>query len=161
MQTALDKMKAAGMPMPDVERQANRSVRNGRRRKVRGGDVRLEDGPADSRGCARDASARFSQRRSTMTGDSCVTTDQYQQYAEVVNKGANAMMTAMGFDKIAPGRHRAAADAAMSGIEMRIGGHADRRRGRVPSMRSRFPPTTRKCRCQVAGEVALKPTNSR
>ena len=38
-----------------------------------------------------------------MTGDSCTTTDQYQKYAEIVAKGANAMMTAMGFDKIAQG----------------------------------------------------------
>ena len=39
----------------------------------------------------------------TMTGDSCTTMDQYQKYAEIVAKGANAMMSAMGFDKIAQG----------------------------------------------------------
>ena len=55
----------------------------------------------------------------TMTGDSCVTTDAYQQYATVINKGANAMMAAMGFDKIAQGGIVLRQTLSMVGIEMR------------------------------------------
>jgi hypothetical protein len=54
-----------------------------------------------------------------MTGDSCVTTEAYKQYAEVVNKGANAMMAAMGFDKIAQGGIALRQTLQMMGFEMR------------------------------------------
>jgi len=54
-----------------------------------------------------------------MTGDSCVTTDAYKQYADVISKGANAMMTAMGFDKIAQGGIALRQTLQMAGFEMR------------------------------------------
>jgi hypothetical protein len=55
-----------------------------------------------------------------MTGDSCVTTDSYKQYADVINKGANAMMAAMGFDKIAQGGIALRQTLSMIGFEMRM-----------------------------------------
>jgi hypothetical protein len=55
-----------------------------------------------------------------MTGDSCVTTDSYKQYADVINKGANAMMAAMGFDKIAQGGIPLRQTLSMAGFEMRM-----------------------------------------
>ena len=54
-----------------------------------------------------------------MTGDSCTTTDQYQKYADIVAKGANAMMSAMGFDKIAQGGLVLRQTLQMMGVEMR------------------------------------------
>jgi hypothetical protein len=54
-----------------------------------------------------------------MTGDSCVTFDAYKQYADVINKGANAMMAAMGFDKIAQGGFPLRQTLSMNGLEMR------------------------------------------
>ena len=53
-----------------------------------------------------------------MNGDGCTTTDQYQNYANLVNKGANAMMNAMGFDKIAQGGIVLRQKLQMMGYEM-------------------------------------------
>ena len=55
-----------------------------------------------------------------MTGDSCVTFDAYKPYAEVINKGINAMMAAMGFDKIAQGGFPLRQTFSMNGLEMRM-----------------------------------------
>jgi hypothetical protein len=55
----------------------------------------------------------------TMTGDGCTTTDQYQKYAEILAKGANAMMGAMGFDKIAQGGLVLRQKMQLMGYEMR------------------------------------------
>ena len=55
-----------------------------------------------------------------MTGDACTTTDQYQKYAEVVAKGANALMGAMGFDKIAQGGLVLRQNMQLLGYEMRL-----------------------------------------
>ena len=55
----------------------------------------------------------------TMKGDSCTSTDRYQQYAEMVSKTASAMMTAMGFDKIAQGGFVLRQTMQMMGFEMR------------------------------------------
>jgi hypothetical protein len=55
----------------------------------------------------------------TMTGDSCTTTDQYQKYAEIVAKGANAMMSAMGFDKVSQGGLVLRQKMQLLGFEMR------------------------------------------
>jgi len=49
-----------------------------------------------------------------------VTTDSYKQYADVINKGANAMMAAMGFDKIAQGGIPLRQTLSMAGFEMRM-----------------------------------------
>jgi len=54
-----------------------------------------------------------------MTGDACTTSDQYQKYAEIVAKGANAMMSAMGFDKIAQGGLVLRQRMQLMGFEMR------------------------------------------
>ncbi len=54
-----------------------------------------------------------------MTGDSCTTTDQYQKYAEIVAKGANAMMNAMGLDKIAQGGLVLRQKMQLMGFEMK------------------------------------------
>jgi len=53
-----------------------------------------------------------------MTGDSCTTTDQFQKYADIVAKGANALMSAMGFDKIAQGGLVLRQTLQMMGVEM-------------------------------------------
>jgi hypothetical protein len=55
----------------------------------------------------------------TMTGDSCVAFDAYKQYADVINKGVNAMTAAMGFDKIAQGGFPLRQTFSMNGLEMR------------------------------------------
>jgi hypothetical protein len=55
-----------------------------------------------------------------MTGDSCVTFDAYKPFAEVINKGINAMMAAMGFDKIAQGGFPLRQTFSMNGLEMRM-----------------------------------------
>ncbi len=55
-----------------------------------------------------------------MTGDSCVTFDAYKPYADVINKGVNAMMAAMGFDKIAQGGFPLRQSYSMNGLEMRM-----------------------------------------
>lgn len=54
-----------------------------------------------------------------MNGDSCTTTDQYQKYGEIVAKSTSAMMTAMGFDKIAQGGLVLRQKMQMMGFEMR------------------------------------------
>ena len=54
-----------------------------------------------------------------MTGDSCTTTDQFQKYADIVAKSANALMSAMGFDKIAQGGLVLRQTLQMMGFEMR------------------------------------------
>jgi hypothetical protein len=55
----------------------------------------------------------------TMTGDSCTTTDQYQQYAEVAMKTAGAMLSALGFDKMSQGGVVLRQTMMMMGVEMR------------------------------------------
>ncbi len=89
-----------------------------------------------------------------MTGDAVSRPTQYQKYAEIVAKGANAMMSAMGFDKIAQGGLVLRQTHAVDGIR-----DADRRsrkspRRPRPPMPSRSPPTTRKCRCPVRASSA-------
>ena len=54
-----------------------------------------------------------------MNGDSCVATDQYQKYAEIVTKTMSVMMTAMGFDKMALGGLVLRQKMQMMGFEMR------------------------------------------
>jgi hypothetical protein len=54
-----------------------------------------------------------------MTGDACTASDQYQKYAEIVARGANAMMSAMGFDKIAQGGLVLRQRMQLMGFEMR------------------------------------------
>jgi len=55
-----------------------------------------------------------------MTGDACRTTDQYQNYAEVLGKGANALMGAMGFDKIAQAGLVLRQNMQLMGYEVRL-----------------------------------------
>lgn len=55
----------------------------------------------------------------TMTGDSCTTTDQYQNYADIAAKSARSVMAAMGFDKIAQGGLVLRQTMQMMGYEMR------------------------------------------
>lgn len=53
-----------------------------------------------------------------MSGDSCTTTDQYQKYAEIVAKSASAMLSAIGFDKLALGGIIMRQTMNMMGVEM-------------------------------------------
>ena len=55
----------------------------------------------------------------TMTGDSCTTTDQYQQYAAIAAKSTSTMGAAMGLDKIAQGGLVLRQTMQMMGFEMR------------------------------------------
>lgn len=55
----------------------------------------------------------------TMTGDTCTTTDQYQKYAEIALKTAGAMLSALGFDKLAQGGLVLRQSMTMMGVEMR------------------------------------------
>jgi uncharacterized protein DUF4412 len=102
VQTALESMKSAGVPTPDVT-----AKRTGQFETVAGTrcEVILFDWkmalPIPE--AARTTLPPDFPTTLTMNGDSCATTDQYQKYAEIVNKGAYAMMNAMGFDKITQG----------------------------------------------------------
>lgn len=54
-----------------------------------------------------------------MNGDSCTTTDQYLNYGEIVARSMGAMMTAMGFDKLAQGGLVLRQKMQMTGFEVR------------------------------------------
>ena len=102
VQAALEGMKSSGVPTPDVT-----AKRTGQFETVAG--IKCEVITFDWKmnlplpEAARASLPPDFPTTLNMTGDGCTTTDQYQKYAEIVAKGANAMMSAMGFDKIAQG----------------------------------------------------------
>ncbi len=102
VQAALDGMKTAGIPTPEVtaKRTGQFDTVAGTKCEVITFDWKMNLPVPES---ARASLPPDFPTTLTMTGDSCTTTDQYQKYAEIVAKGANAMMSAMGFDKIAQG----------------------------------------------------------
>ncbi len=102
VQAALDGMKTAGIPTPEVtaKRTGQFDSVAGTKCEVITFDWKMNLPVPES---ARASLPPDFPMTLTMTGDSCTTTDQYQKYAEIVAKGANAMMSAMGFDKIAQG----------------------------------------------------------
>ena len=114
----LDKMKAAGMPMPEiaVKRTGQFETVAGAKCEVVTFDWKMALPIPEG---ARATLPPDFPSTIAMTGDSCVTTDAYKQYADVINKGANVMMTAMGFDKINQGGIALRQTLSMSGMEMR------------------------------------------
>lgn len=102
VQAALEGMKTAGIPTPEVtaKRTGQFDTVAGTKCEVITFDWKMNLPVPES---ARANLPPDFPMTLTMTGDSCTTTDQYQKYAEIVAKGANAMMSAMGFDKIAQG----------------------------------------------------------
>jgi len=102
VQAALDGMHAAGVTSPEVtaKRTGQFETVAGTKCEVVTFDWKMNLPIPES---ARASLPPDFPKALTMTGDGCTTTDQYLKYAEVVAKGANAMMTAMGFDKIAQG----------------------------------------------------------
>lgn len=117
IQSAMESMKAAGIPVPDVN-----AKRTGQFETVAGTrcEVVLFDWkmaiPIPE--AARAKLPPDFPTTLTMTGDSCATTDRYQKYAELVNKSASAMMNTMGFDKIALGGIVLRQKLQMMGFEM-------------------------------------------
>jgi uncharacterized protein DUF4412 len=102
VQAALDGMKTAGIPTPEVtaKRTGQFDTVAGTKCEVITFDWKMNLPVPES---ARASLPPDFPMTLTMAGDSCTTTDQYQKYAAIVAKGANAMMSAMGFDKIAQG----------------------------------------------------------
>jgi hypothetical protein len=117
VQAALDGMKAAGVPTPEVtaKRTGQFDTVAGAKCEVITFDWKMNLPIPDS---ARASLPPDFPTMLTMTGDSCTTTDQYQKYAEIVAKGANAMMSAMGFDKIAQGGLVLRQKMVLMGFEM-------------------------------------------
>jgi len=115
----LDKMKAAGMPTPDVavKRTGQFDTVAGAKCEVVTFDWKMALPIPEG---ARATLPPDFPSTIAMTGDSCVTTDAYKQYADVINKGANVMMAAMGFDKMNQGGIALRQTLSMSGMEMRI-----------------------------------------
>jgi uncharacterized protein DUF4412 len=115
----LEKMKASGVPVPEIA-----VKRTGQFETVAGAKCELLTFdwkmPLPIPEGARASLPPDFPSTITMTGDSCVTTDSYKQYADVINKGANAIMTAMGFDKIAQGGIPLRQTFSMVGFEMRM-----------------------------------------
>ena len=117
VQAALENMKSAGIPTPEVT-----AKRTGQFDTVAGAkcEVVLFDWkmaiPIPE--AARAKLPPDFPTTLTMNGDSCATTDQYQNYADLVNKSASAMMNAMGFDKIAQGGIVLRQKLQMMGYEM-------------------------------------------
>jgi hypothetical protein len=118
VQATLDNLKTAGVPMPDVtvKRTGQFETLVGAKCEVVTFDWKMALPIPDE---ARKTLPPDFPTSLAMTGDSCVTTEAYKQYAEVVNKGANAMMAAMGFDKIAQGGIALRQTLQMMGFEMR------------------------------------------
>jgi hypothetical protein len=118
VQAALDGMKAAGVPTPEVnaKRTGQFDTVAGAKCEVITFDWKMNLPIPDS---ARASLPPDFPTMLNMTGDSCTTTDQYQKYAEIVAKGANAMMSAMGFDKIAQGGLVLRQKMVLMGFEMK------------------------------------------
>jgi len=114
----LDKMKAAGVPVPEVAVKRTGQIETvaGAKCEVVTFDWKMALPIPEG---ARASLPPDFPSTIAMTGDSCATTDAYKQYADVINKGANVMMTAMGFDKIAQGGIALRQTLSMSGFEMR------------------------------------------
>ena len=102
VQAALEGMKTAGIPTPEVtaKRTGQFDTVAGTKCEVITFDWKMNLPVPES---ARANLPPDFPMTLTMTGDSCTTMEQYHKYAEIVAKGANAMMSAMGFDKIAQG----------------------------------------------------------
>ena len=115
----LEKMKAAGVPTPDiaVKKTGQTETVAGAKCEVVTFDWKMALPIPEG---ARASLPPDFPSTLAMTGDSCVTTDSYKSYADVINKGANAMMAAMGFDKIAQGGIALRQTLAMAGFEMRM-----------------------------------------
>lgn len=118
VQAAMEGMKAAGVPTPDVtaKRTGQFETIAGTKCEVITFDWKMNLPIPDA------ARAKLPPDFPTtlmMTGDSCTATDQYQKYADIVAKGANAMMSAMGFDKIAQGGLVLRQTMQLMGFEMR------------------------------------------
>jgi hypothetical protein len=118
VQAALDTMKAAGIAMPEVtmKRTGQFETVVGTKCEVVTFDWKMAIPIPEG---AKASLPPDFPSSIAMTGDSCVTTDAYKEYAEVINKGANSMMAAMGFDKIAQGGIALRQTFQMSGFEMR------------------------------------------
>jgi hypothetical protein len=102
VQAALDGMKTSGVPTPEVtaKRTGQFETVAGTKCEVVTFDWKMNLPIPEA---ARASLPPDFPSTLNMTGDSCTTTDQYQKYADIVANGANAMMSAMGFDKIAQG----------------------------------------------------------
>src|SRR3954452_17238047 len=118
VQAAVDGMHAAGVPTPEVtaKRTGQFETVAGTKCEVVTFDWKMNLPIPEA---ARASLAPDFPTVLTMTGDGCTTTDQYQKYAEIVAKGANAMMSAMGFDKIAQGGLVLRQKMDLMGFEMR------------------------------------------
>jgi len=118
VQAALDGMKTAGVPTPEVsaKRSGQFDTVAGTKCEVVTFDWKMNLPVPES---ARASLPPDFPTMLNMTGDSCTTTDQYQKYAEIVAKGANAMMSAMGFDKIAQGGLVLRQTMRLMGFEMK------------------------------------------
>jgi hypothetical protein len=118
VQSALEGMKAAGVPAPEVtaKRTGQFDTVAGTKCEVITFDWKMNLPIPEA---ARASLPPDFPTTLNMTGDSCTTTDQYQKYAEIVAKGANAMMSAMGFDKIAQGGLVLRQNMQLMGFEMR------------------------------------------
>jgi hypothetical protein len=118
VQAALDGVKAAGVPTPEVtaKRTGQFDTVAGTKCEVITFDWKMNLPIPEA---ARASLPPDFPTTLNMTGDSCTTTDQYQKYAEIVAKGANAMMSAMGFDKIAQGGLLLRQKMQLMGFEMK------------------------------------------
>lgn len=118
VQSALDGMKSAGVPTPEVtaKRTGQFDTVAGAKCEVITFDWKMNLPIPES---ARASLPPDFPTTLNMTGDSCTTTDEYQKYAEIVAKGANAMMSAMGFDKIAQGGLILRQKMLLMGFEMK------------------------------------------
>jgi len=117
-QAAMDNMRAAGVPIPEitVKRTGQFETLVGAKCEVVTFDWKMALPIPEA---ARASLPPDFPSTIAMNGDSCVTTEAYKQYADVVNKGANAVMAAMGFDKIAEGGIALRQTMAMAGFEMK------------------------------------------
>ena len=117
VQAALENMKSAGIPSPEViaKRTGQFDTVAGTKCEVVLFDWKMAIPIPEA---AREKLPPDFPTTLTMNGDSCATTDQYQKYAELVNKSASAMMNAMGFDKIAQGGIVLRQKLQMMGYEM-------------------------------------------
>ncbi len=117
VQSALEGMKSAGIPTPDVtaRRTGQFDTVAGTKCEVVQFDWKMAIPIPEA---ARGKLPPDFPTTLTMNGDSCATTDQYQKYADLVNKSASAMMNAMGFDKIAQGGIVLRQKMQMMGYEM-------------------------------------------
>ena len=118
VQAALDGMKSSGVPAPEVtaKRTGQFETVAGTKCEVITFDWKMNLPIPEA---ARASLPPDFPTTLNMTGDGCTTTDQYQKYAEIVAKGANAMMSAMGFDKIAQGGLVLRQKMLLMGFEMK------------------------------------------